>query len=92
MSLAFSDIVGAPGSLPSSLTFAPGISIGAVPNLPDLNAGQKLAIRSWMATASNPGGGGAKLSQAQIARLVLVWAYNLGVSAPAIYAYCAANT
>jgi hypothetical protein len=91
MALAFSDITGAPGVLPSSLVFSPGIGIGAVPNLPAITPGQGAMIQSWMATASNPGGGGAKLSQAQIARLVLVWAYNLGVSAPQIYSYAAAN-
>jgi hypothetical protein len=89
MALAFSDIVGAPGSLPSSLIFSPGIGIGAVPNLPDLNPGQKLAVQSWMSTAA--GINGAKLSQAQINRLVLFWSYSLGCTAPQIYSYCAAN-
>jgi hypothetical protein len=90
MAIAFSDIVGGPGSLPSSLVFSPGIGITAPLNLPDLNAGQKLAVQSWMATASNTITG-AKLSQDQINRLVLHWAYSLGVTAPQIYAYCAAN-
>jgi hypothetical protein len=89
MAIAFSDIVGGPGSLPSSLIFSPGIGITAVPNYPAITPGQGLMIQSWMATSNSLSGG--KLSQAEIGRLVKVWADNLGCSMPQIYAYAAAN-
>jgi hypothetical protein len=85
MAIAFSDVAAALGYVDRS--YADYILQAA--HLPPLSAAQGQALQGWMASASSPSG--AKLTAAQIGRLVAVWAYNLGCSMPQIGIYASDN-
>jgi hypothetical protein len=83
MALAFKDIAAGYTGVPTADT------ILGLAHLPALTPAQGAMVQSWMATASSISG--AALTPAQINRLVLFWAYCLGVSAPQIVIYAADN-